>query len=106
MTFGIEFTPQARDDLRQIREYISVDLCSETAASKAIGKIIESIARLKDSPEIGAPLSSRVEIKTDYRYLVSGIYNVFYLIETDTVKIIRVLNSRRNFMAVLFGEEN
>ncbi|MGN0640397.1 MAG: type II toxin-antitoxin system RelE/ParE family toxin [Oscillospiraceae bacterium] len=106
MTFGIEFTPQARDDFRQIREYISVDLCSETAASKAIEKIIESIARLKDFPEIGALLYYRVEIKTDYRYLVSGNYNVFYRIETDTVKIIRVLNSRRNFMAVLFGEEN
>lgn len=106
MTFGIEFTPQARDDLRQIREYISVDLCNETAATKIVGNIIKSIARLKDLPQIGAPLSSLIEIKTDYRYLVCGNYNVFYRIETDTVKIIRVLNSRRNFMAVLFGEEN
>lgn len=106
MTFRIEFTPQARDDLRQIREYISVDLCNETAAAKTVGKIIKSMARLKDFPKIGAPLSSRIEIKTDYRYLVCGNYNVFYRIETDTVKIIRVLNSRRNFMSILFGEEN
>lgn len=106
MTIKIEFTPQARDDLRQIREYISVDLCNETAAAKTVGNILKSIASLKDLPKIGAPLSSRIEIKTDYRYLVCGNYNVFYRIETDTVKIIRVLHSRRNFMAVLFGEEN
>lgn len=47
-----------------------------------------------------------MSIKTDYRYLVCGNYNVFYRIETDSVKIVRVLNARRNFMAVLFGTDD
>lgn len=105
MTFKIEITDEARADLRQIREYISVDLCNESAASKTIANIIKSIQRLKDLPEIGAPLSSRISEKSDYRYLVCGSYNVFYHIESRTVKIVRVLNARRNFMALLFGKD-
>lgn len=105
MTYRIEVTTDARDDLRHIREYISVDLGNESSASKTVGSIIKSIGQLQNLPEIGAPLSSRIDVKTDYRYLVCGNYNVFYRVETDTVKIIRVLNARRNFMTILFGED-
>lgn len=105
MIYRIEVTTDARDDLRQIREYISVDLGNESSASKTVGSIIKSIGQLKNLPEIGAPLSSRIDVKTDYRYLVCGNYNVFYRIETDTVKIVRVLNARRNFMTIIFGED-
>ena len=103
MTYRIEISSEARNDLRQIREYISVDLDNENSASEIVGSIIKRIGQLKVLPEIGAPLSSRLSIKTDYRYLVCGNYNVFYRIETDTVKIVRVLNARRNFMSILFG---
>lgn len=105
MIYRIEVSNEARNDLRQIREYISVDLDSEKSASKIVGSIIKRIGSLKDMPEIGASLSARVSIKTDYRYLVCGNYNVFYRIEVDTVKIVRILNARRNFMTILFGME-
>lgn len=106
MTYRIKVTKEAQNDLRQIREYISVDLGNENSASKTVGGIIKRIGSLKNMPEIGASLSSRVSIKTDYRYLVCGNYNIFYRIETDTVKIIRILNARRNFMAILFGMDS
>ena len=105
MILKIEFSTEARNDLRQIREYISVDLGNEQSAMKIVGNIINSIRRLKDLPEIGAPLSSRIGIQTDYRYLVCGSYNVFYRIENNIIQIIRVLNSRRNFMMILFGKD-
>lgn len=105
MTYRIEVTADARYDLRQIREYISVELDNENSASKTVGNIVKSISRLKELPEIGAPLFSRVSEKSDYRYLICGNYNVFYRIESQTVKIIRVLNARRNFMLILFGSE-
>ncbi len=104
MTYKIEITSDAREDLKQTREYISLELSNANAASKTISNIVKSIRRLKDFPEIGAPLSSRVSEKTDYRYLVCGNYNVFYRVEDKTVKIIRVLNARRNFMDILFGK--
>lgn len=100
--YKISVSQEAINDLRQIREYISVDLDNEKSAARIVGDIVKRIGQLKELPEIGAPLSSRFDVKTDYRYLVCGNYNVFYRIELDTVKIIRILNARRNFMTVLF----
>jgi toxin ParE1/3/4 len=105
MTFRIEFSHEAREDLRQIREYISVDLDNESSAAKVVGNIVNNIGRLADYPKIGAPLVSRISEETDYRYLVCGNYNVFYRIETQTVKVVRILNARRNFMTILFGKD-
>ena len=100
--YKISVSQEAINDLRQIREYISVDLDNEKSAARIVGDIVKRIGQLKELPEIGAQLSSRVDVKTDYRYLVCGNYNVFYRIELDTVKIVRILNARRNFMTILF----
>ena len=99
----IEYSPEAVADLQGIEEYISVELENPQSAEKIVDDIIDKIDNLSELPEIGSPLSSRVDVKTDYRYLVCGNYNVFYRVEYDTVKIIRVLNARRNFMTILFG---
>ncbi len=103
MIKGIEYSPEAVADLQGIEEYISVELENPQSAEKIVDDIIDKIDNLSELPEIGSPLSSRVDVKTDYRYLVCGNYNVFYRVEYDTVKIIRVLNARRNFMTILFG---
>lgn len=101
----IEYSSEAVEDLQNIEEYISVDLDNPQSAEKIVDSIIDKIDNLSEFPEIGALLSSRVNIKTDYRYLVCGNYNVFYRIEFDTVKIIRVLNAKQNFMLILLGED-
>lgn len=105
MMIEIEYSPEAIEDLQEIEKYISIELDNIQSAEKIVDNIIDRIDCLSDMPEIGAPLSSRVDFETDYRYLVCGNYNVFYRIETDTAKIIRVLNSRRNFMLILFGKD-
>ena len=99
----IEYSPEAVKDLQGIDEYISVELDNAQSAERIVDDIIRKIDMLSELPELGASLSSRVDVKTDYRYLVCGNYNVFYRIEIDKVKIVRVLNARRNFMAILFG---
>lgn len=105
MMIEIEYSPEAIEDLQEIEKYISIELDNILSAEKIVDNIIDRIDCLSDMPEIGALLSSRVDFETDYHYLVCGNYNVFYRIETDTVKIIRVLNSRRNFMLILFGKD-
>ncbi len=105
MTKKIEYTKKALKDLRDIKEYISTELYNPVSAQRIIDKIAYRIDTLSDLPEIGAPLSARIGEKTDYRYLVCGNYNVFYRVEDKAVKIIRVLNARRNFMDILFGKE-
>lgn len=105
MIKGIEYSPESIEDLKQIEEYISVELGNKVSAEKIVDKIIDKINTLSEFPEIGAPLSSRISIKTDYRYLVCDNYNVFYRIENDYVNITRILNARRNFMQILFGDK-
>ncbi len=42
MIYKIDITSDSRDDLKQIREYISVDLGNLKVASKTVGNIIKS----------------------------------------------------------------
>lgn len=53
---------------------------------------------------IGAPLSSIVDIQTDYRFLVCANYLIFYRYENRIVFVSRVLYARRNYMRILFRD--
>ncbi len=101
----IEYTDEALEDLQNIKDYISVELDNPQSAQRIVDEIVYRIDSLSDFPQIGAPLNSRTDEKSDYRYLVCGNYNVFYRVEDQTVRIVRVLSARRNFMAVLFGKD-
>lgn len=98
----IKFSPEALNDLKQTKAYITDELCSEAAAINTIAKITKNIRMLSDFPEAGAPLSSTVNMDTDYRFLVCGNYTAFYRFEENTVYIVRVLYGRRDFMRILF----
>ena len=100
----INFTPDALDDMKKIKVYITDELCGEQCAINMIEKIMKRIRQLADFPEVGASLSSIISIEVPYRFLVCGNYTVFYKVEGDEVHIIRVLYGRRNFMQILFGK--
>ncbi|MBR4061698.1 MAG: type II toxin-antitoxin system RelE/ParE family toxin [Clostridia bacterium] len=102
----ISFSHDAAEDLISIKKYISEELCSEEAAKKTINSILSKIRILSDFPEIGAPLSSVIDLDVPYRFLVCGNYTAFYKIEDKNVYIIRILFGRRNFMQILFGNNN
>lgn len=101
---AIRFSPAALSDLKETKAYIAQELGSEQAALHTVTEIVSKIRRLSAFPEAGAPLSSIVDLETDYRFLVCGHYTAFYRVETGTVYIVRVLYSRRDFMRVLFEE--
>ena len=98
----IVFSKKGVDDLEGIKSYITDELLNETAANKTVSNIIEKVHMLVSFSEIGAPLSSIVDIETNYRYLLCGSYIAFYRYEDDTVFIDRVLYARCNFMQILF----
>jgi len=100
----INFSPNALEDMKGIKAYITDELCSEQSAINTIEKIMKRIRQLEDFPESGAPLSSVVNLEVPYRFLVCGNYIAFYKVEGDEVHIIRVLYGRRNFMQILFGK--
>ncbi len=100
----IKFSPEAINDLNRTKEYITEELYEEKAAQNTISKILKRIRQLSEFPLSGSPLSSIVNLNTDYRFLVCGNYTAFYRFENETVYIVRVLYGRRDFMRILFGK--
>ena len=100
----IKYSGSAIKDLEEIGDYIADKLKNPIAAFNTIGKIQDAVDRLADFPFIGTPLSSKVEVEMDYRFLVCGNYLVFYRTEADSVFIDRVIYGRRDYIKILFDE--
>lgn len=96
------FSPLAADDLNIIHSYISEELDNQSAASRLIKDIVKAYKQLKDTPFIGSPLDAKINIKTDFRYLVCRGYMIFYKADGDTVRIYRIINGRRDYCRILF----
>jgi len=101
----LRINPVARKDLLKIKEYITEELDNPTAAENVIKKIVESYEKLKDFSLMGVELSSKIDIATDYRFLVSDKYIIFYKIDEEYIYIYRVLYGKRDYARILFDEE-
>lgn len=104
--YKLQFSPDAQDDLLDIKRYITEELDNPLAADNTLKKILQNIRMLEDQPYMGAPLSSIVNIDTHYRFLVCGHYLTFYYVENETVYIVRILHSRRDYCKILFGKKS
>jgi addiction module RelE/StbE family toxin len=100
----IQISPEAKNDLKEIKMYITAELASPKAAANTISKITKAIRKLKDFPDIGAPLSQIITVQCNYRFLVSGSYLTFYRHERGVVSVIRVIYGKRDYIKVLFGD--
>ena len=101
----IVISPLAKNDLLDIRKYIVTELENPVAAEKILTQIVKRISELKNFSHIGARLSSITKIETDYRYLVSGSYLIFYRSKEKTVYVDRILYGKRDYLSILFGDQ-
>lgn len=95
----------SKKDLHEIHAYIVNELQNTSAAMDVLANITKRSRSLTGFPFIGAPLASVVEVETDYRFIVCGNYTVFYRYDNETIYVIRVLYSRRDFAKILFGQK-
>ena len=100
--YKLRVNPVALKDLIEIKEYISNELDNPESAHKIIEKIIRRYESLKAYPFMGADLSLKIGIKTDYRYLINGNYIIFYKCENDYVSVYRILYGKRDYLKLLF----
>ena len=98
----LEYTPQALHDLQTIKEYIEENFGISVANNK-IKKLTSTIRQLECFPYSGQSLRDLLAVASDYRYLVAGPNYVFYRIEKQNIKVVRVLNEQQNFIQILFG---
>ena len=92
----------AKEDLKEIKEYISVTLASPMAAKGIVKGITGQLRALEQFPEMGKILLLEKGPIT-YRYLVHGNYLSFYHIQKNMVVVDRILYGRRDYIKLLFG---
>lgn len=98
--YEIEFTEDAREEIRDIYEYISKNLFAEEAAKRLMRKMRESIMSLGESPEICKKIEKTDKRKRDFRRMVIDNYIILYTID-KTKKIIYISHmyyGRRNYL--------
>lgn len=100
----IVYSPQAREDLREIRDYITQVLKNPSAAKNVTDKIIKSTHLLSEQPHLGIDVAEKTGRATDYRCLFSGNYGVFYIPRNDITEVIRILDLRTDYMRTIFSE--
>lgn len=97
-------SPKAQNDLDEIKQYISFELENPIAAATTLKRITQDIRQLCDYAKIGKLLSSIVDCATDYRFLISGNYLIFYRVVENKVYVDRILYARRDYLRILLEE--
>ena len=100
MSWQIEVSDAAQEDLRDIYSYIAFDLESPENARNVLRRILAQIATLEEMPMRfrsypREPLSSK-----GVRVLDVGNFCVYYLPEDGVVSVGRILYSKRDADAV------
>lgn len=70
---NVHLSEEAQNDLIEIKTYIEKELLNPSVALTTVRKITKSLKILQSHPYIGAPLSSIIDIQSNYRFIVSEI---------------------------------
>ena len=98
----IRYSPEAYNDLESIKEYLDSEF-GEKEEKKRLRAIIYDLKRLQKYPETDIKLFERFGIITDYKCIYTNQNYAFYREEDEFIKVVRILDVRRDFMYILLG---
>lgn len=101
----IVFSPEALKDIEQIKDYL-VGQFGDDTATKNIKRVIKEIKTLESFPLKGSGVWERYGIDSEYHYIYANKNYVFYRVDEDTVRIVRILDARRDFLTILFDNDS
>ncbi|MGT2950112.1 addiction module toxin RelE [Streptococcus cuniculi] len=106
--YKVSLADRAKQDLREIHDYILVNFYSRQSADAKLELILTALEILETFPEACPLVSSRGygQLTDDgkvYRYMPIENYLAFYYIENYDVYVARILNSRQDW-AKLFNK--
>ena len=98
MTWSVQYTQQARQDLRGIQEYIAFELQSPQTAAAQSGRILQEIRALDTMPRRYRLYPKEPWHSKGLRYFPVNKYLVFYLVSDSrrAVQIVRILHGSRD----------
>ena len=100
----IYYTAESRRDLDEIWDYIASFLQNISAAERIVNRIFDDVDQLENHAEMGVKLSSKADVESGYRFLVTGSYLTFYRVHGSDVYVDRILYGRRDYLRILFGD--
>lgn len=103
MKNNVHYSKESLHDMDNIWDYIVHELQNPSAAKRVVDKIMEAIHQLEVFPEMGPSLSAITKEISDYHFLVSGNYMIFYRLYGNNVYVDRILYGRRDYLRILFG---
>ncbi len=103
--FEVKVTPQAAEDLLEIKNYIENELQNPIAAHNTVLNIVETYENLSTLAKTGIPVERYVPFPTDYKFVLANNYSIFYRIDVDIVRVIRIMYSKRDFARILFEDK-
>ncbi|NLI90497.1 MAG: type II toxin-antitoxin system RelE/ParE family toxin [Epulopiscium sp.] len=101
--YKIEYSPMALEDLKKISKYIR-DNWGENAEKRILKKITSDIRNLGQYPALGAELGKMIDVPTKYRYILSEGNYIFYYLDSDRIRVVRVINELQDYIQQLFGD--
>ena len=101
--YKIQFSKDARKDLKDIYIYIKYNLQEPIIAKKLIDKIRKEIYKLEDNPIVYTIIKDEIIKKREIRKIKVNNYIVFYRVEENNkiVEIVRIMYGRRNWTKII-----
>lgn len=105
MSWIVTYSAHARQDLRDIYEYIARQLQAPGTASALAGRIMQAIRELDEMPERYPVYGDEPWRSAGLRFFSVGSYLVFYCLrrEENAVIIVRIMYARRDISTQLDG---
>lgn len=98
----IVYNKLAIEDMQNTQNYIIENFHDEKVAKKLSSKIFDAVSLLLDNPHMEAKLCEKFDVDTNIRFLIIQKHIVFYEIFNEEIEILRVLDSRQDYLAILF----
>ncbi len=105
--YQVFLTDRAKQDLREIHDYILVNFYSQQAADGKVDLLLSALETLELFPEACPLVSSRGygDMTNDgkpYRYMPIENYLAFYYMEKYTVYVARILSAKQDWVKIFY----
>jgi len=106
MSYFLQITKTAENDLINAANYIEYSLKNPIAADNFLDDIEKQINSLKDYPERHPIINDPVLSAWGIRLITVNNYIIFYAINGNTINILRILYGKRDWITILNQEYN
>lgn len=97
------FSPEARQDLLNIGDYIAIELCNPSAALNLTEKIYSALSAACTFPESGLKVNNEYITDKTVKKLVVDNYLVFYKVveSLNALLVLRIIYGMQNYKDIL-----